>query len=213
MGTVFAFLGTFLLSLFVALLAALQLVDYFLATEEFIAVLMAIVIFAIAAIVVFAVTYVAARSTRTFNIVVVILALLVLALVAAPGGLQWLADRSSNPFNMSAKDVQITLELLVPAIILVLVQWGLVRHRWLRARGLESLTLWPWVTTAVVGLAVLNPVGLAIVSAGPRDGHTDWLRGFSPAATLVGLLLVVVAVVIECYIRMRMLRRRLGSAA
>ena len=31
--------------------------------------------------------------------------------------------------------------------------------------GAEDLTRWPWVTTAVAGLVILNPFGLAFLQA------------------------------------------------
>ena len=51
----------------------------------------------------------------------------------------------------------------MPALLVVLMQWGLVRRRFLRATGADDLTLWPWLTTAAAGLAILNPIGLALV--------------------------------------------------
>ena len=93
----------------------------------------------------------------------------------------------------------------------MLVQWGLVRRRWLQATGEEDLTRWPWITTVVAGLAILNPFGLAIFAAAlKRDPTGDWLwhlsgryrgglwhdrRGRGAGG-------------IECYIRGRILRRR-----
>jgi uncharacterized BrkB/YihY/UPF0761 family membrane protein len=64
MGTFFVFFGILLLSQFVALLAGLQLADHFRATEEFIAVMMAIIVFALVAIVAFAIAYAFAPRVR-----------------------------------------------------------------------------------------------------------------------------------------------------
>ncbi len=47
----------------------------------------------------------------------------------------------------------------------MLVQWGLVRRRWLRAAAEDDFTRWPWIATAVAGLVVLNPFGLAFLQA------------------------------------------------
>ena len=76
MGTIPAFIGTFLLSLFVAILAALQLADFFRASEEFILVLIAVQVFAFISILVFAVAYRAAKRVRVFIWVAVALIVL-----------------------------------------------------------------------------------------------------------------------------------------
>ena len=69
MSAFLAFLGTYLLSLFVALLAALQLADYFAATEEFALVLMALPVFVTVSMVAFGVASAAARGPVVFNAV------------------------------------------------------------------------------------------------------------------------------------------------
>ncbi len=52
--------------------------------------------------------------------------------MALPGLIQMIADHSTNPFTVGTENMSITLELVVPALLAVLVQWGLVRRRWLR---------------------------------------------------------------------------------
>ncbi len=69
MSAFLAFLGTFLLSLFVALLAALQLADYFAATEEFALVLMALPVFVTICLLAFIAANALARQPRVFNAV------------------------------------------------------------------------------------------------------------------------------------------------
>src|SRR5204862_963390 len=105
----------------------------------------------------------------------------------------------------------ITLELIVPALIAVLVQWGLVRRRWRRLHGDEELTRWPWVTTAVAGLVILNPFGLAFLHGTLSRSGGDLLWEF--VATVTGGVLAALLVMawIECYIRERMLNRRLEA--
>jgi Na+/serine symporter len=109
---------------------------------------------------------------------------------------------------VGVENTHVTLELLIPALLAVLVQWGLVRRRWLRAAGDEDLTRWPWVTTVVAGLVILNPIGLAVVATTlERSGSEFMWQYFAMVTAAVGGLLVVMAA-IECYIRARMLRRR-----
>jgi hypothetical protein len=212
MGAFFVFLGTWLLSEFVALLAALQLADHFGAAEEFVAVMLAIMAFAVIAIVAFAVAYRFARRPGAFAWVAIGLGVVVAALVLTPTVLDMFPARASNPYTIAIENVAVSIELLVPGFIVLLVQWGLVRRRFLRMRGEDDLTLWPWVTTMVAGLAVLNPFGLRVVGAALAQSPTDWLRGLWLNAALTAGAAVVLMGLIECYIRGRMLRRGRGAA-
>jgi hypothetical protein len=211
MAAFFAFLGMLLLSLVVALIAALQLADFFQASEEFVLVIAMIAVYASASITVFAVGYVAARGARTINATAWALAALALAVVMLPRVVERIAEGSANPFTLEHAHAAVTLELLVPALLIVLVQWGLVRRRFLRAAGEEDLARWPWVTTVLAGLAILNPVGLAFVWSALRPSATDWLRDFTATVAAAAAGTLVVMALIECYIRGRMLRRRLAA--
>ncbi len=212
MATVFAFLGMLLLSIVVALLAALQLGDYFGATDEFVLEMLAIVVFAAGSMAAFAVASAATRSARVFTVVAVALAIVAVASVVATPLIETIALRSTNPDNFGAQGIQIALELMVPALLTVLIQWGLTRRRWLRSRGLEDLTRWPWVTTVVAGLVVLNPLGLDILAAAVRPLATDWLRDLWLMVAGAGVLVLIAMGGIECYIRGHMLRRRMAPS-
>src|SRR6267154_2758060 len=161
MAAVFAFLAMLLISMLVALLAALQLGDFFNANDEFSLVILGVVAFTSVSLAVFALAYRVTRRAGVLTAVAVILVSVALAPAALPGLIRKIADRSHNPYTVGVENTYITLELIVPALLAVLVQWGLVRRRWLRAHGDEELTRWPWVTTAVAGLVILNPFGLA----------------------------------------------------
>jgi hypothetical protein len=210
MGTFFVFFGILLLSQFVALLAGLQLADHFRATEEFIAVMMAIIVFALVAIVAFAIAYAFARTTRPLRTVAMTLVLVVLVLLALPTVIPWLYEPKVNPLRITTKEVPVLLELLVPALILILVQWGLVRRRWLRVRGDEDLSYWPWVTTVLAGLIVLNPVGLEIASSALRGTGSALKDSYRTTAIAAAAIFIVMAC-IEIYVRGRMLRRRITA--
>src|SRR5437764_14217370 len=163
MAAVCAFLGMLLISMLVALLAALQLGDFFSASGEFGLVILGVVAFTVFALAVFALAYAVTRRAGVLTAVAVILAIVALAPAALPGLIQKIADRSQNPFTVGVENTYITLELIVPALLAVLVQWGLVQRRWLRAHGDEELSRWPWITTAVAGFVSLNPFGLAFL--------------------------------------------------
>jgi hypothetical protein len=138
------------------------------------------------------------------------LAVLALALTVLSPLADSIAARSTNPHTVGIENIWIRLELLVPALIAVLIQWGLVRQRWLRLRSAEELSRWPWVTTVIAGLVVLNPIGLAFTGAAIAYSPTDWLRDLSVTVAASGGTLLIAMAAIEYYIRGRMLRHRMG---
>jgi hypothetical protein len=213
MAAVFAFLGMLLISMLVALLATLQLGDFFNASDEFGLVILGVVVFTIVALAVFALAYRVTRRVGWLTVVAVVLAIVALAPVALPGLIQKVADRSTNPYTVGTENTHIALELIVPALLAVLVQWGLVRRRWLRLHGDEELTRWPWVTSAVAGLVILNPYGLAFLEGTLNRSGGDLLWEFVATVTGAGLAALLVMAWIECYIRERMLNRRLAVSA
>ncbi len=212
MAAVFAFLGMLLISMLVALLAALQLGDFFNASGEFGLVILGVVAFTIVALAVFALAYRVTRRAGVLTVVAVVLGIVALAPVALPGLVQKIADRSHNPYTVGVENTYITLELIVPALLAVLVQWGLVRRRWLRTHGDEELTRWPWVTTAVAGARRSSIRSAWRFSQGTlnRSGG-DLLWEFVATVTGAALAALLVMAWIECYIRERMLNRRLGA--
>jgi hypothetical protein len=210
MAAAFAFVGMLLLSMVVALLAAFQLGDYFGATDEFVVVIVVLASFATVTIVVFAVSDAVAKSAQALNWVALTLALTALAPVFSPRLVERIAERSTNPFTAGVENTYVTLELLIPTLLTVLVQWGLVRRRWLRAAGEEDLTLWPWVATVVAGLLILNPIGLTVVAATLQRSGSDFMWQYFAMATAAVAGVLVVMASIECYIRGRIRRRRVA---
>ena len=95
----------------------------------------------------------------------------------------------------------IALELLVPSVLAVLVQWGLVRRRHLQMAGEDDLTLWPWVTTGSRGFVILNPYGLAFLQATLKRTAGDLMWQFIVQVTVGVACGLIVMAGIECYIR------------
>jgi hypothetical protein len=213
MSAFLAVLGMFLLSLFVALLAALQLADYFSAGEEFVVILVTLPAFVAISMLAFVVANLAARKARLFNWVALLLTLLALTPLALPALVKVAAMRSTNPFNMGTENIAIVLEFIVPALLAILVQWGLMRRRWLRTRGDDDLTRWPWVSTIVAGLVILNPFGLDVLGQAIASRQTAWLRDLFRTIALGGAGALIAMTLIEYYIRRRMLRRRSAANA
>jgi hypothetical protein len=210
MAVLFAFIGIWLVSLVVAMLAALQLGDHFRANDEFPLIIAALTAFGTAAMAVFAVSYAAARRLYTLHGAALVLALAAFWPLAAPAVVQAIAAHSTNPYTVGVETRFIAIELVVPALLAVLVQWGLARRRWLRAAGEDDLARFPWIIAALAGLVVLNPLGLDILGAALVRSRTDWLWQLRAMISGGVALALVVMALIECYIRSRMLRRRKG---
>jgi hypothetical protein len=208
MSTFVVFFGILLVSLVVSFLAALQLADFFQATEEFAAVAMALVIIAAVSVLALGLVYAAARRVGALAVVALVLCLALLGLVALPTIIDIRAGRAGVADSFRGSNLAVSLEVLVPGIAAILTQWGLAQHRWLRLRGQENLSLWPWITTVIAGLVILSPPGLEIVAGAIRQSVTDWFRQLWTAITLGGTALFAAMALIEYIVRRRMLRRR-----
>ncbi len=210
-AAVLSLLGTLLLSLFVALLAALQLADHFRAVEASLPVFAALAVFGAAVLGIFMAVSATSQRVRSLNLSAAGLVLAVaagtVAWIAAAG---WLSGRT--PPLPDRDRLLLALGFAAPAVLLVLVQWGLMRRRWLRLRGEEELGLWPWGATAIAGFAVLNPLGLEVLATALGQGPGGGLRPVWAAAALGSGFAAVVMAALECYIRSRMLRRRLAQS-
>jgi hypothetical protein len=208
MAAAFAFLGMLLVSLLVAVLAALQLDDFFLTGDEFAFVLAVVTVLVVATMAALTAVYAKGGRLRAIHRAAWVLAAAQLALISLPGSVQWIANHSTNPYTIGSEQTAYRIEIAFPALLAVLAQWGLVRRRLLRTSGEDDLALWPWVSTVIAGLTILNPIGLAVIwtALNPQGGDMMWSL-FAVIAASVAAVLVVMAV-IECYIRGRTLRRR-----
>jgi hypothetical protein len=173
-------------------------------------VIVMLTVFAIVTILVFAASYAVAKRAQALNWVALTLAMSSLAPLFSPRLVEWIAERSTNPFTVGVENSYVTLELLIPMLLTVLVQWGLVRRRWLRTSGEEDLTLWPWVATVVAGLVVLNPIGLAVVATTLQRSGADFMWQYFTMVTAAVAGVLVVMASIECYTRERIRRRRMA---
>ena len=142
-----------------------------------------VAVFATFALAVFAIVYARTERTRALNGTAILLALLAVAIVAIPGVVPWIASHSGNPDTVGDEIIAIALELLVPSVLAVLVQWGLVRRRHLQMAGEDDLTLWPWVTTVVAAFVILNPYGLAFLQATLKRTAGDMMWQFIVSVT------------------------------
>src|SRR5690242_3510056 len=97
MAAFVAFIGTLLLSFVAALIAALQLGDFFGAGDEFLLVIAWLAGVALFALVILAIGARFARSLRALNILAIVLALLAIVPPFLPGFAQRIAERSTDP--------------------------------------------------------------------------------------------------------------------
>lgn len=208
MAAAAAFAGILLTSLLVAELAALSLGDFFGADSEFVLVIGGVAAFAVFSLVIFAIVYARAEQARMLNGAAVLLTLLAIGLVATPGVVPWIASHSGNPFTVGDEMLGIALELLMPSLLAVLVQWGLVRRHFLRVAGEDDLTRWPWITTAVAALVILSPYGLAFIQATLKRTTGDLMWQFIMQVTVGVACTLIVMALVEYYIRRRIARRR-----
>jgi hypothetical protein len=212
MAAVFVFLGIWATSLVVAVVGALQLGDYFRANDEFPLVIVTLVVVVSTATAVFVIACAWSRNVHILHRTGLVLALLAFWPVVAPGFVQTIADHSTNPSMVGIENTYIRVELVVPTLLAVLVQWGLVRRRWLRAAGDDDFTRWPWVTTVIAALVVLNPFGLNVLGAALAHSPSNYLWALWAEVAAVAALALVVMAVVECYIRGRIARRRLVAS-
>ena len=96
MAALFAFLGMWLLSLVVAMLASLQLGDFFRSGDEILLVLGAIAVFATVSIAVFAVGYARAKNAELLNAMAFGIALVAAGLVLWPRTIARIAERAGG---------------------------------------------------------------------------------------------------------------------
>ena len=212
MRTVLNFIGVYLLTLLIALFIAIQLADFFGSQEEFIAVLMAQVLFSLIAIVTFALVYRFAGSVRALGLAAIGLAAAALLLEELPALVEAIATRSTNPYLLgSAQDAAITAELLIPAFILVLMQWRLLRRRWLVAHQRDHRSTWPWITMVVAGAVLCNRLAMEVIGSAVRQAPDDMLANFwLKICVAVGALLIGLGIM-EWTIRRRRLSERVQA--
>jgi len=212
MRTVLTFIGAYLLTLLIALFISIQLADFFRSQEEFIAVLLAQVLFSLIAFAAFALVYRFAADVRALGFAALGLGVAAVLLEELPALWEMIATRSTNPYTLgTAHDFAITAELLLPAVVLVLVEWRLLRRRWLAARQFDYASTWPWVTMSVAGLVLCNRLAFEIVSSAVRQAPDDMLATFWLKVTVAVVALLIGLGIMERNMRRRRLARRAAA--
>jgi hypothetical protein len=156
--SILIFAGVYILSLVLAYAVGMQVAEYFLLQDEFIVVMFALALFSFVVIAVFAAIYIVQPKVNWLGYGAIGLALVAFGIEELPALGDAFARRSTNPYLVgSAQDRAIAASLLLPAFVMLLIQWPLLRRHWLIARGLEHRMLWPWFTIALACFARAQP--------------------------------------------------------
>jgi hypothetical protein len=203
--------GAFGLSLVLALGTVWTFVEHFWYGEDRDLFAPPVVGFVMLTTIIFAAADARARNSRMLGLAALGLAIAALALVATPFLAEYVAAQSTNPeVVLRPRSGKIKTVLLIPMLLAVATQWWIVRRGWMRARGLNHTTAWPWITTIAACVVMLSPPGLAILDAAVTQSSTDWLRGLWVVVALGFGGIVLLAGLIEGGVRARRLRRRLA---
>lgn len=202
-GTVLSFGLAWLVSLLLAGMAALSIVEFYHAGEEFIVIQMVIVVYSIVTIATFAVTYLRARTRRSFAIVAVTLAAVAIGIEEIPALAQAVVNRTSSPYKGGfEQDVEISIALLVPIFIIIVLQWQFALRRWLRASGQTMRSRWPWIATAVATIMIFSTAGLQVIHGTFFSGE-QLTRNIAQFMLMIAAAVLAVIAVAEWWIRKR----------
>ena len=214
MRSILVFAGVYILSLVVAYVVGMQVSEYSFLQEEFTVVMFALALFSFVAIVAFVVIYVVQPNVKWLGYGAIGLALVAFGIEELPALADAVARRSTNPYLVgSAQDRAIAASLLPPALVMLFIQWPLLRRHWLIARRLEHRMLWPWFTIALTCLLALNRGGLELIGSVLRPSPSDWLVGLWTIILAIACGMLLVLALIEWSLRRRWLARRAACRA
>lgn len=206
--------AAFALSWLAALGVAAQLADYYWYGEDFSLFVLPITAFVAASIVAYGSAGAFAGRVGLLGVVALGLAAAAVALTLLPGLVDMIARRSSNPpVVLRGHDRFVATAFLLPVLIAIAMQWFLVRRGWMRARGRDPASAWPWITFIVACVVALNPLGLAIFGAAIAYSTTDWLRELWRTVAIGVTVVLVLAALVEWLIRRRRLKARVVPPA
>ena len=192
-ATAFCLVAALVLSLLAAFWAAAQLA-YFGGAQGLVVMGSVTLTFAV-----FADTYWRARGQHAFDKVA--LAMLAFTVILGPIGVE-LFGRLVNTDQAGPHGLPYLN--LVPVSIAIVIQWRLVRWRWLATRGLHEASRWPWIATAAGTMFMLSRFELrALDEAIHGQAHL-------PELFLGELAILIVAGLIEAGFK-RWLWRRLDE--
>lgn len=205
-GSLLGFAAAFMLGLAVASFALWQLLLNFRCLDEFYLVALALTAFATIATLTFAVIWRTGGSERALGMAALLAAIAALAFSGFPRWMDMVDAIEPSVYPNSARDMQIVLELLVPALIADFLIWRLSLRVWRRQRGADTRTTWPWFTILSGAALVFNPLGLDVLSSAIRQSPTDWFAMFWLQIVAGVTVLLLILAWIEHAVRTRILR-------
>jgi hypothetical protein len=201
----FAIARALALSFLAALGAATQLSSHFGFYENLGLLIVPITGFACVALAAFGLAAARSRGSGALGAVAAGLAIVALLLVVLPGLVDQIAGRSRVlEVVLRGRDGKLRLALLIPMLLVILIQWRVVRRGWFGATAPAGT--WPWITTILACVVILNPLGLEILIAAIEQRTTDWLRELWRAVALAGAGVLLLIALVEWRIRSRRLR-------
>jgi hypothetical protein len=201
-----AFVVAFAIGLAAACFAAWQLAISFHSLDELHLVEFALSTFAAISTVAFASICWKGGSERTLAIAALAMAVAALMFSGFPRWMDAVDALQTNPYPDSARDAQIVLEFLVPALIAELIIWRLALREWRNSRGADARTPWPWFTIAFGAGLIFNPLGLELLSSAIRQSPSDWFAPFCLKVSIGAAVLLLILGWIEHAFRARILR-------
>lgn len=120
----------YVLSVLIAGVVQNQFAVAFKATEEFIVVVLIFVVMSVVSIVAFAIALLAGRAAKGIDWTA---AGLVAVLMLGIAGLVAFGASGGGPLVVTRQDLQIIAEIVVPTILMIVIQWWMVRRRWMKA--------------------------------------------------------------------------------
>ena len=212
MRSILIFSGVYILSVAVAYAVGIQVAAYFFLDEEFIAVVFALGLFSVVAIAVFAMVNAVQPNVKWLGYAAIGLGVIAFGVGQIPELVDAIASRSTNPYLVGREqDRAIAVSLLLPALVMLLIQWPLLRRHWLLARGLEHRTPWPWFTIALACALALDRPGLDVIGSVIDQSSTDWLVGLWTLIVAIACGVLVALGMLEWWLRRRRLARRAAT--
>ena len=194
------------LGLAAASFAGWQLSMNFRSLDELYLIEAALIVFAMLSTVTFAAICLTGASERALGLAAFMLAVAALAFSGFPPWMDLVDSVQSSPYPNSARDAQIVLEFLVPALIAEMIIWRLSLRMMRKERRVDTRTTWPSFTIALSAALIFNPLGLEVLSSAIKQSPTDWLATFWLQIVAGVTVLLLIFAWIEHAVRTRFLR-------
>ena len=211
-ASLLGFGAAFVLGLAAASFAGWQLSKNFRSLDELYLIEAALIVFAMLSTVTFAVVCLTGVSERALGLAALLLAVAALAFSGFPPWMDLVDTVRSSPYPDPARDAQIVLEFLVPALIAEMIIWRVSLRMLRKESRADTRTTWPSLTIALSAALIFNPLGLEVLSSAIKQSATDWLTMFWLQIVVGVIVLLLIFAWIEHAVRTRFLRHSSAQA-